>query len=301
MKNKFALIALSSLLALPIANADRVRNGGHFTELEFTALAYDLHDALVAARAREKLEIPVDLHRLKRVIATATFRVLGFMPKINGKVRHAVNEPDLLSVEFNEDEFKSAPLRRKYQMIFHELYPLVDIDDTGHHKSIPQVVQLERLGLLNMKKSESDVTPALLESAYDDERREGMSASDVAHLCAQKKELHGETYFVVYCHYIEKSWKEPYKFERRENSHEHWFDRDRKNMPWREVHRYLHSHVKESGLAKVESYGVRIYGIGLTEQLPWRVLIDSQNYGDGFGGRHFRTRFQALESCRTLV
>lgn len=269
MRSKLTSLVLLALLSSVAASAlaiDRVGNGGNFHELQFTALAYELQDALIKARLKETLAVPIDLAKLRGAINNATVKARDYSLTLQGEPKHAINYPDLVLVEFETAEWKTAGLIRRYEMVMHELYPLTGTLDTGYHKAIAQIRQLQKLGLLGVKAPSRKVTPVLLYTAYDSNAREGLSLGYAEQICARHKEVFGDEYFAVYCHYIEKSWNE-----------------------------YRHSETK------VREYGVKIYGLGKVTQLPWQVLMTSTTFGEGLGARAFATRSLARDACRALV
>lgn len=301
------LLILMSVATSGIAKADRVRNGGNFHELEFTALAYELQDALIEAQRREPLTVPINLAKLKSVIANATVEERTTNLVLRGKPKHAINTPDLVLVEFDVTEWKPARLRRRYEMVMHEIYPLIGIPDPGYHLAIRQIAQLSRLGLLGAKVPSKTVRPELLYKAFETNTREGASYWALENICTQFKEANRDKYFVVYCHYIEKSWLELETLRIVKSESDHWFERITSGgrYSWPEVFKHISRHsrsvIDKSETVTRATYGIKIYGLGHLNQLPWQVLMTSANFGEGFGSRLFDSRSEARDACRNLA
>ncbi len=302
-------VALAACLATPMVvphvsqgRPDRVGNGGNFHELQFTALAYELKDALTKARRQEALVVPIDLALLARQLGNATVKSRSQTLVLRGEPKHAINYPDLVLVEFETNEWRTASLIRKYEMVMHELYPLVGTLDEGYHKAIAQVRQLNRLGLLAQKRVTAKVVPTLLYEAYDDQNREGLSHRDATEICSRYKEQAAHEYFGVYCVFIEKSWRQWEQSQSKSQAREHWVERTGKRpLEWREVLRTITQLHEHAGYATTATFGIRVYGLGQLSKLPWQVLLSSEDFGDELGSRPFATRSLARDACRSLT
>lgn len=316
-RNRGVILATTSMLALsalqasaetlrPPANPvstgisapDRAGNGGRFLEMRIITAAYHVLDALQALEQKGKLDSDIDVRKLGEKLKVVRVRFKKDLT-LDSEPKTMVNYPKENLLEVDEDDFSrnQDKYEELFQLTLHELLPLVGVVDNGYVRSIPLMKQFKTLDLLRKKAEKSNWNPVLLFSEVADDPSTGLDFASASSLCGIQKELHKTDYFFVYCTYLETTSNQVVL-----EAFEDWeFDLVRDHYGKNEIIR-AKSHWRSHPVTRADSvYGLRVFGLGPSSQLSWKVVASSLGLAGGTLDRTFESKREADRACRVRL
>lgn len=296
----------TSLSAKVLAGTD-AGNGGDFEEMQFISLGYEALDLMTELKKEKLLPSDINLTKWAEVLKSID---VEFVPevKLNGRSRSAANYPAKNYIPVDEKQWakKQFDPIALFQMVMHELMPVIGIDDTRYIRSAPLIMMLkkrnafDRLSVGHTRFAES---PVLIHSEYQDPTREGLGWTTVTSICDSVKQEYNQTYFFVYCEYISKSWFEYQQIVVPQVERNYFYS------SWSEFRRLYsaHGYSEQSSYSKTwipqtvernfTAYGLRVYGWANLSIAPWKVIADSHKDLE----LDFTTDRLALRECRERI
>lgn len=292
----FVAAAVVTAPAAQAISGDRAGNGGHFMEMKVITKAYEVLDVLKELERQGALPVRIDLERFANVLKSVRVAEKKQVT-LNGLDRSAANYPKENLLEITTQDFaenKDNP-EDFFEMTLHEFLPLVGVPDPSHVHSLPIRKTASAMGLTR-KRTDRKVTPVLLfQQGMDD--GENMDFSTAQRECARQKALHARAYYYVYCVYYEDEIRttilEPVADEYFSVLRDYYYDVEltRSRTYWHSVERTLRDY----------RYGLRVFGLGVPAELPWKLVASSLGLGDGLIDRTFASEPIALEACRARL